>query len=89
MGLEIAAVGNHEFDKGAAELLRLQRGGCHPAKAARGRAVQGRAASMYLAASTVVRATGQTLLPPYHVKRFEGVPVAFIGLTLRGHARAS
>ena len=27
-GLEIAAVGNHEFDKGLAELERMQRGGC-------------------------------------------------------------
>jgi len=28
LGLEIDAVGNHEFDKGKRELLRLQRGGC-------------------------------------------------------------
>ena len=28
VGLELAAVGNHEFDKGSAELLRMQRGGC-------------------------------------------------------------
>ncbi len=28
IGLEFNAVGNHEFDKGTAELLRLQRGGC-------------------------------------------------------------
>ena len=35
--------------------------------------------------------TGQTLLPAYHVKRFEGIPVAFIGLTLKDtpqHRRA-
>src|SRR5215831_11769389 len=32
MGLEISAVGNHEFDKGANELLRMQNGGCHPTK---------------------------------------------------------
>ncbi|MCC6248705.1 MAG: bifunctional metallophosphatase/5'-nucleotidase [Rubrivivax sp.] len=89
MGLEVSAVGNHEFDKGADELLRLQAGGCsvkpgsgsaepcqgpHPFKGA---------AFKYLAASTVVNATGRTLLPPYHVKRFQGIPVAFIGLTLK------
>ena len=34
IGLDLSAVGNHEFDEGAAELLRLQRGGCHPATAA-------------------------------------------------------
>ena len=28
LGLEISAVGNHEFDKGPQELLRMQHGGC-------------------------------------------------------------
>lgn len=31
IGVEFNAVGNHEFDEGAAELLRLQRGGCRVA----------------------------------------------------------
>ena len=31
IGLEFNAVGNHEFDKGATELLRLQNGGCKTA----------------------------------------------------------
>src|ERR1700751_3514253 len=30
MGLEIASVGNNEFDEGKDELLRMQNGGCHP-----------------------------------------------------------
>src|SRR5512138_1011642 len=30
MGLEVASVGNHEFDEGEAEILRMQNGGCHP-----------------------------------------------------------
>ena len=30
LGLDINAVGNHEFDDGREELLRLARGGCHP-----------------------------------------------------------
>ena len=29
-GLQLSAVGNHEFDEGWAELLRMQKGGCHP-----------------------------------------------------------
>ena len=29
-GLDYASVGNHEFDEGAAELIRIQEGGCHP-----------------------------------------------------------
>jgi hypothetical protein len=30
MGLEVSAVGNHEFDRGPHELLRMQNGGCRP-----------------------------------------------------------
>src|SRR3954471_7535146 len=30
MGLAISSVGNHEFDEGKTELLRMQNGGCHP-----------------------------------------------------------
>ena len=85
MGLEITAVGNHEFDKGATELLRMQRGGCGAAEGScKGPQPFQGARFQYLAASTVVQATGQTLLPAYAIKRFEGVPVAFIGLTLKG-----
>ena len=28
IGLDFTSVGNHEFDKGSVELLRLQNGGC-------------------------------------------------------------
>ncbi len=84
MGLEMSAVGNHEFDKGATELLRMQRGGCHPVEGCKGPTAFKGAGYQYLAASTVVEATGQTLLPAYKVKTFQGIPVAFIGLTLQG-----
>jgi len=30
MGLQVSSVGDHEFDQGKDQLLRLQRGGCHP-----------------------------------------------------------
>ena len=82
MGLEASAVGNHEFDKGAAELLRLQRGGCG-SEGCKGPQPFTGAKFQYLAASTVDEKTGRTLLPAYHVKRFQGIPVAFIGLTLK------
>ena len=36
MGLGIASVGNHEFDEGKDELLRMQNGGCHPTDQCRG-----------------------------------------------------
>ena len=84
MGLEFSSVGNHEFDKGAAELLRMQRGGCHPTEGCKGATAFKGAGFQYLAASTVDTKTGLTLLPAYSVKRVQGIPVAFIGLTLKG-----
>lgn len=82
MKLEASAVGNHEFDAGAQELLRKQRGGCHPTDGCKGPVPFKGASYQYLAASTVDVKSGQTLFPSYYVKRFQGIPVAFIGLTL-------
>jgi 5'-nucleotidase len=84
MGLEIAAVGNHEFDEGKDELLRMQNGGCHPVDKCQGPHPFTGATFHYLAASTIVKDTGKTLFPPYEIKTFDGIPVAFIGLTLKG-----
>jgi 5'-nucleotidase len=86
MGLALSAVGNHEFDEGKDELLRMQNGGCHPTDGCRGPHPFSGAKFHYLAASTVVKDTGKTLFPPYEIKSFEGIPVAFIGLTLKGTA---
>ncbi len=83
MGLEVTAVGNHEFDKGAAELRRMQNGGCRPGEGCKGPQPFKGASFKYLAASTFDTRSGQTILPAYHVKLFEGIPVAFIGLTLK------
>src|ERR1700716_555763 len=84
MGLEVASVGNHEFDEGKDELLRIQNGGCHPLdKCQEPHPFRG-AKFRYLAASTVEKNTGKTVFPPYEIKQFEGIPVAFIGLTLKG-----
>ena len=94
IGLEFNAVGNHEFDKGAADLLRLQRGGCkvvdgkvdvnscQGAKVGTPVPFEG-AKFQWLSANVIVSTSGQTLLPAYGVKRFNGVPVAFIGMTLK------
>jgi 5'-nucleotidase len=84
MGLQIAAVGNHEFDEGQDELLRMQNGGCHPVDGCQGPHPFMGATFQYLAASTIESRTGRPVLPPYEIKSFEGVPVAFIGLTLKG-----
>lgn len=84
MGLEIASVGNHEFDEGRDELLRMQNGGCHPTDGCKGPHPFKGATFRYLAASTIDTKTGKSLLPPYEIRRFDDIPVAFIGLTLKG-----
>lgn len=83
MGLAITSVGNHEFDEGKTELLRMQYGGCHPEDGCQGPHPFAGAKFHYLAASTVETATGKSVLPPYEIREFEGIPVAFIGLTLK------
>lgn len=89
MRLAVSAVGNHEFDHGAAELLRMQTGGCHPvAGCADGDGFSG-ASFQYLAAN-VVRQSGadsEPLLPPTAVKTIAGVKIGFIGETLRSTPR--
>ena len=84
MGLALASVGNHEFDEGKDELLRMQNGGCHPIDQCQGPHPFPGAKFHYLAASTIETRTGRSVFPPYEIREFEGIPVAFIGLTLRG-----
>jgi 5'-nucleotidase len=86
MGLALASVGNHEFDEGKDELKRMQNGGCHPVDHCQGPHPFMGAKFHYLAASTVETATGKTVFPPYEVREFDSIPVAFIGLTLKGTA---
>ena len=38
----------------------------------------------FLAANVVDNATGETIFPPYAIREYQGVNVAFIGLTLKG-----
>ncbi len=83
MGLAITSVGNHEFDEGWQELKRMQDGGCHPVDGCKGPRPFAGADFEYLAASTYLD-SGETLFPAYTVRAFEGVKVAFIGLTLEG-----
>ena len=83
MGLEISAVGNHEFDKGVVELLRKQNGGCQSDKACLALHPFMGAKFKYLAASTTWKDSGKTILPPYEIKTFEGISIAFVGLALK------
>jgi 5'-nucleotidase len=83
MKLDVSSVGNHEFDEGVTELLRMQNGGCHPVDGCYfpGTPYAG-AKFKWLAANTVNDATGDTPLPPYWIKTVERVKVGFIGMTL-------
>ncbi|MET0285408.1 MAG: bifunctional metallophosphatase/5'-nucleotidase [Polyangiales bacterium] len=83
LGLDFNGVGNHEFDEGRTELLRMQRGGCHPTDGCQGGHTFGGARFQFLAAN-VNTESGMSLLPRYGVKEFQGVRVAFIGMTLEG-----
>ncbi|HJQ96372.1 MAG TPA: bifunctional metallophosphatase/5'-nucleotidase [Acidimicrobiia bacterium] len=84
IGLDIAGVGNHEFDEGPAELLRMQEGGCHPVDMCLDGDGFAGADFQYLAANVTVDATGETLFPPYVIENYQGVRVAYIGITLEG-----
>ena len=81
LGLDVSSVGNHEFDKGVTELLRLQRGGCRTDEPCKGAGVPG-ARFTYLAANVTDR-TGKTILPATLVKKVGGATVGFVGVVLR------
>jgi 5'-nucleotidase len=71
-GLEFSAVGNHEFDRGVAELLRLQK----------------LAGFQYLAANVRYQSTGKLLFPAWGSKRLKlpggrSIRIAFVGAVLR------
>lgn len=82
MGLDFTSAGNHEFDEGRDELLRMQNGGCHPVDGCRNSQRFEGAKFKYLAANVVDTKTGKTLFPPYQIRSFGGIPVAFIGISL-------
>jgi 5'-nucleotidase len=86
VGLQVSSVGNHEFDEGVDELIRLQRGGCHPTDGCQDGDGFGGAKFTYLAANTINKKTGLPILPPIDIKIINGVPVGFVGLTLEGTA---
>lgn len=92
VGIDFHAVGNHEFDYGVSHLRRLQEGGCpvnvktnQPDCSGREpeRATFEGAQFKFLAANVNVTATNRALFPPYAIKEFDGVKVAFIGLVTK------
>ncbi|WP_377641953.1 bifunctional metallophosphatase/5'-nucleotidase [Oryzobacter terrae] len=85
MGLDVSSVGNHEFDEGTTELLRMQNGGCHPKDGCYfPDAPYAGADFPWLAANVEKKDGSGTLLPGTYVKNVAGVKVGFIGMTLEG-----
>lgn len=89
MGMALSAVGNHEFDEGVGELLRLQAGGCHPSDGCKGGEAFAGAAFRFLSSNIREQSGGKTLFPPYAIKAFRGARVAFIGATTKSTPAAS
>ncbi|MGF2617880.1 DUF6359 domain-containing protein [Rossellomorea aquimaris] len=78
IGFDIGTVGNHEFDEGTQELLRMVNGGEHP---------EGKGTENYsgmdtkmLCANCVWKDSGETILDAYTIEEVDGVEVGFIGV---------
>lgn len=90
MDLTAVAVGNHEFDQGTDELLRMDRGGClDDGDGSGGRnscPIPGKtftgAAFPFLAANVLWKDSGEPMLPSYVIEEYDGVKVAYVGLGL-------
>ncbi|MEB3304961.1 MAG: bifunctional metallophosphatase/5'-nucleotidase [Cyanobacteriota bacterium] len=71
LGVELAAPGNHEFDAGQTELLRLLNGGPHPP------------ARFTTIAANITTPSGANLFPATAIRNVGGVKVGFIGAVTR------
>ncbi|HYK75062.1 MAG TPA: bifunctional metallophosphatase/5'-nucleotidase, partial [Pseudoneobacillus sp.] len=75
LDFNIGTVGNHEFDEGVNELLRLINGGTHEKT--------GNFAGAnfpWVVANVIDERSGKTILPPYKVLKVNGMPIGFIGV---------
>jgi 5'-nucleotidase len=89
IGLDFNAVGNHEFDRGPDELLRMQKGGCAKYTNREPCRVDGRfpGARFGFLAANVRRNNGDTLFPATAIRTVgrgsRSVKIGVIGLTLK------
>ncbi len=89
LGLDVSAVGNHEFDEGYKELQRMQDGGCiddgtgaNNQDSCALHRFRG-ADFQYLAANVKYAGTNKTILPAYTIENIHGARIGFIGMTLK------
>ncbi len=78
----VGTLGNHEFDEGTEEIMRLHYGGRHEDAASMSDNWSG-VIFPYVLANVIVTDTGKTLLPPYVIKEIDGIAVAFIGAVVK------
>jgi 5'-nucleotidase len=84
IGLDVASVGNHEFDEGYKELKRIQNGGCHPVDGCSPGGRYKGAEFTYLAANVLKDGLiDRWALPPTAIKTINGVKIGFIGLVTK------
>jgi 5'-nucleotidase len=87
MHFDVGTVGNHEFDEGGPEMLRLIRGGHRDD----GKQFKDGTDTSdpqfpgadypYVSANVVAADSGRSVLPPFTILRRQGVPVGVIGVT--------
>lgn len=88
IGVDVAAPGNHEFDAGKDELLRVMGGGCRPDRPESPTRScplpEGHAGARFPhVAANVLLADGRTLFPASVVREAGGVRIGFIGAVTR------
>jgi 5'-nucleotidase len=92
MGFDVGTLGNHEFDEGGEEMLRLINGGQRDDGKQFKDGPDGTPVNTsdpnfpgadfpYVAANTVYKDSGRTVLPPYQVVKRQDIKVGFIEVT--------
>ncbi|QFP77244.1 bifunctional UDP-sugar hydrolase/5'-nucleotidase [Deinococcus sp. AJ005] len=87
LGMKFSSLGNHEFDQGLKELMRMQNGGCDSndmAKACKFENPYPAAGFKWLGANVVDKTTGKPVFEPYAVQEIGGAKIGFIGAVLQG-----
>ncbi|MGG3468785.1 5'-nucleotidase C-terminal domain-containing protein [Neobacillus pocheonensis] len=77
LGFDVGTLGNHEFDQGVKEMMRLIHGGFHPTTGY----FEG-TQFPYICANVIDVKTGKSLLPPYKIIKVNDIPIGFIGVVL-------
>lgn len=75
LGFDIGTVGNHEFDEGVDELLRLINGGIHEKTGD-----FAGSSFPWIVSNVINEKTGKSILPPYKIIKVNGTPIGFIGV---------